>query len=176
MKNVLYLILIVLFFSSCERQSGRRSNLSQEEFPRKESHSRGNHQNGSSGKNIVQMRKEGGVYLVPIKINGTEMEFIFDTGASDITISLVEAMYLSKQGKLSDDDIIGQQQYQIADGSICVGMVINLRTVQIADKILYNVQASVVDNMSAPLLLGQSALSRFGNIEIDYNRLQIRLK
>jgi aspartyl protease family protein len=40
------------------------------------------------------------------------MNFIFDTGASDITISNVEAMYLYKQGKLSKR-ILGSQQYQI---------------------------------------------------------------
>jgi aspartyl protease family protein len=34
-------------------------------------------------------------------------------------------------------------------------------------KTLYNVQASVVHNLSAPLLMGQSALSKFGTVTID---------
>lgn len=124
-------------------------------------------------KSVVKMRKESGVYYVPCKINGTEMEFIFDTGASDITISLTEALFLYKHKKLLDDDIVGTQQYQIADGSIHEGMVVVLRKVEIGNRILNNIQASIVDNLNAPLLLGQSALAKFGKISIDYNRNEI---
>jgi aspartyl protease family protein len=127
----------------------------------------------SKGKTVVKMREEGGVYHVPCKINGTEMEFIFDTGASNITMSLTEAQFLYKQGKLTDEDIIGKQQYQIADGSIHEGTVIVLRKVQIGNCELKDIQASIVDNTSAPLLLGQSALAAFGKISIDYNRNEI---
>lgn len=119
------------------------------------------------------MTKKGGVYEVPCKINGTPMEFIFDTGASDITISLTEAMFLYKQGTLSDDDFLGTQQYQIANGAIEEGTVINLSTVEIGDRILHNVKASIIHNMEAPLLLGQSALNKHGKISIDYNRNEI---
>jgi aspartyl protease family protein len=35
------------------------------------------------------------------------------------------------------------------------------------------VQASVVHNLQAPLLLGQSALNKFGKISIDYNNGEI---
>jgi aspartyl protease family protein len=125
------------------------------------------------GRTIIKMRKEGGVYHVPCKINGTEMEFIFDTGASNITVSLTEAKFLYKQGKLKDEDFIGTQQYQIADGSIHEGLVIVLRNVEIGGKLLTNVEASIVDNEDAPLLLGQSALAKFGRISIDYNRNEI---
>jgi aspartyl protease family protein len=119
------------------------------------------------------MKKDNGVYYVPCKINGLEMQFIFDTGASDITMSAVEAMYLYKQGKLTDDDILGTQQYQIADGSIAEGTVVNLRTVTIGNRTLNDVQASIVHNLDAPLLLGQSALAEFGKISIDYNKREI---
>ena len=123
----------------------------------------------SSSKNVVYMRQEGGVYFIPVKINGVEMEVIFDTGASDITISNLEALFLIKQGKLAEDDILGEAYYQVANGDISVGTIINLRTVQIGDFVLQNVKASVVDNIGAPLLLGQSALAKFGNISIDYS-------
>ena len=101
------------------------------------------------------------------------MEFIFDTGASDITMSLTEALFLYKHNKLYDSDFIGTQQYQIADGSIHEGAVVVLRKVEIGNWTLSNVQASIVDNLEAPLLLGQSALAKFGKISIDYNRNEI---
>lgn len=119
------------------------------------------------------MTKKGGVYEIPCKINGTQMNFIFDTGASDITISLTEAMFLYKQGTLTDDDFLGTQQYQIANGAIEEGTVINLNTVEIGNRTLHNVQASIVHNMKAPLLLGQSALRKYGKISIDYNKNEI---
>ena len=127
----------------------------------------------SHGKSVIKMQKEGGVYHIPCKINGTEMEFIFDTGASDITMSLTEALFLYKQGKMSEDDFLGTQQYQIADGSISEGTVVNLKTVTIGNRTLENIQASIVHNLDAPLLLGQSALAKFGNISIDYNKNEI---
>ncbi len=121
----------------------------------------------------IKMTKESGVYMVPVEINGSTMKFIFDTGASDITISETEAMFLYKQGTLQQEDILGKQQYQIADGSISEGTIINLKTVKIGAKILKNVKASVVHNNQAPLLLGQSALAQFGKVSIDYNNNEI---
>ena len=70
---------------------------------------------------------------------------------------------------MSEEDIEGQAYYGIADGSVAVGTVINLRSVEIGDRVLYNVKATVVDNVEAPLLLGQSALARFGKVSINYN-------
>lgn len=42
-----------------------------------------------------------------------------------------------------------------------------LSEVKIGDAVLHNVNASVVHSQKAPLLLGQSALERFGTITID---------
>lgn len=121
----------------------------------------------------VKMTKESGIYKVPVEINGSNMNFIFDTGASDITISNVEAMFLIKQGNLSEEDVLGSEQYQIADGSIAEGTIINLRTVKLGNRTLKNVKASIVHNDQAPLLLGQSALAQFGKVSIDYNKNEI---
>ena len=101
------------------------------------------------------------------------MEFIFDTGASDVVISLTEVLFLQKQGKLSTDDILDSVYFQIADGSINVGSVILLKTVTIGNRTLHNVRATIVPNMNAPLLLGQSVLSRFGKLSIDYTKNEI---
>jgi aspartyl protease family protein len=125
------------------------------------------------GKSVVKMRKEHNVYYIPCKINGMEMEFIFDTGAADISMSLTEAKFMYKQGKLTDDDFTGTQHYQIADGSIHEGLTVMLRKVEIGNRELHNVEASIDDNENAPLLLGQSALAKFGKISIDYKRNEL---
>lgn len=123
---------------------------------------------------IVEMREEYGVYYVPIKINGVDMEFIFDTGASSISISETEAMFLWKQGKLKKTDIGETIQFIDANGDISDGTKINLKEVQIGDVIVYDVEASVVHNQRAPLLFGQSAMNRFGKITIDYENSIIK--
>lgn len=117
----------------------------------------------------VSMESEGGVYLVPITVNGLDLKFIFDTGASSICISSAEAAVMVRQGKISQDDVLGQQRFQDATGGISVGTVVNLRTVEIGGIVLQNVEATVVDNIAAPLLLGQTALAKFGKVTIDYN-------
>ena len=38
---------------------------------------------------------------------------------------------------------------------------------------LYDVEASISDEMSAPLLLGQSAIQKLGTIQINGNKLII---
>ena len=115
----------------------------------------------------IPFSKVGNVYKVPCKINNLPLHFIFDTGASDVSISNVEATFMMKNDYLKSTDVMGRQNYLTADGEICEGTVINLRTVNFAGLHLENVKASVVKNQSAPLLLGQSVLNRLGKIEID---------
>ena len=124
-------------------------------------------------KTVVKMNKTGGVYEIPTEINGVAMHFIFDTGAGLISISDNEIKLLQKQGKFSPDDIIGKGNFVDANGNITEGTIINLKTVKIGDLVLDNVEASVVHNLKAPLLMGQSALEKFGKISIDYKKAEI---
>lgn len=116
------------------------------------------------------MEKQNGVYKVPVTVNGVPMKFILDTGASLISISATEADFLHKQGAISEADIVGQSKFQDANGDISPGDIIRLKSVQIGDRVLQNVNANVVRSAKAPLLLGQSALSQFGKISVDYRK------
>ena len=123
----------------------------------------------------VPFTKEGSVCKVKCSINGLPLHFIFDTGASDVSISSVEATFMLKNGYLSSSDIIGRQNYMTADGNITEGTVINLRDVKLGDIHLNDIKASVVKNQSAPLLLGQSVFSKLGKIEIDNDHKVLRI-
>jgi clan AA aspartic protease (TIGR02281 family) len=120
--------------------------------------------------------KEDGVCKVKCSINGLPLHFVFDTGASDVTISTVEATFMMKNGYLNGKDVIGSQRYMDANGDINVGTVINLKSVSIGDFELNNVRASVVRSQKAPLLLGQSVLGRLGKIEIDNPGRVLKIK
>jgi len=176
LKNKLYTLLalmpcIIFALSSCAHKSGRHGHDNNRNrsttIEKKQNTDRRERKVGGHTK--VSMRKEGGVYLVPIIVNGLNLDFIFDTGASSISLSSAEAMVMLRQGQITQDDIVGQQQFQDATGGVSVGTIVLLRTVQIGDITLENVEASIVDNIQAPLLLGQTALAKFGKVTIDYN-------
>ena len=123
----------------------------------------------------IPFTKEGGVCKVKCTINGLPLHFIFDTGAADVSISSVEATFMAKNDFLSSSDIIGKQNYQTADGNITEGTIINLKDVKLGSLHLNNIKASVVRNQVAPLLLGQSVLSKLGKIEIDNTKKVLRI-
>lgn len=115
----------------------------------------------------IPFTKTGGVTKVDCTINNLPLNFIFDTGASDVTISQVEANFMYKNGYLDSRDIVGKKTYQVATGAIAVGTTIILKQIEFGGLILRDVRASVVERQNAPLLLGQTVLQRLGKIEID---------
>lgn len=123
----------------------------------------------------IPFTKENGVCKVKCKINDLPLYFIFDTGASDVTLSMVEATFMMKNGYLSNKDVVGSQHYMDANGNVSVGTVINLNNVNFGELKLTNIRASVVRNQKAPLLLGQSVLGRLGKIEIDNSKRVLRI-
>lgn len=123
----------------------------------------------------IPFTKEDGVCKVKCKINGLPLHFVFDTGASDVTLSMVEATFMMKNGYLTEKDVVGSQRYMDANGDVNVGTVINLKDVDFGGHNLTNVRASVVRNQKAPLLLGQSVLGRLGKVEIDNGKNVIKI-
>ena len=133
-------------------------------------------ESSASGKEHVSeipFTVESGNCYVRCNINDLPMRFVFDTGASIVSMSMVEASFMMKNGYLTKKDVVGSQRFSDAQGNVNEGTVINLRKVQFGDVELENVRASVVRNQKAPLLLGQSVLSRIGRIEIDNQKKMI---
>lgn len=130
----------------------------------------------SEKNNIIQMHKNlGGTFSIDCKINNLPLRFIFDTGASDVNISMTEALFMFKNGYLDKDDVIGKDYYQIANGDITEGTIINIKKLEFGNFTLYNVKASISHELKAPLLLGQSALSKLGKIVIDYEKSTLEI-
>lgn len=165
------LISISVFFHGCSgcSKSGQKQRL----LNRSETPSKREERISSNKKTVVKMEKVNGIYQIPVEVNDVKMFFIFDTGASIISISETEAAFLYKQGKLTKDDIKGTANFSDANGDISEGTIIVLATVKIGDRLLKNIEASVVHNLNAPLLFGQSALENFGKISIDNTKGEI---
>ncbi|MEE1119267.1 MAG: retroviral-like aspartic protease family protein [Bacteroidales bacterium] len=123
----------------------------------------------------IPYREIGGVKQIPVKINGMGFYMIFDTGCSTNLISKLELLSLIKNGVISEEDFLGVTQSSIADGSVVENLVVNLKEVVLDDKIIfYNVQASVSENIEAPLLLGNEILNQVESYEIDNNEEVIK--
>ena len=157
-----YISLLLSGCSGCS-QSGRRNVVHTNRSVQSN-----NEQIRSTGKKtVLKMENDNGVKYVWIEINGLRLKFIFDTGASSICISSSEASVLFRQGTLQKTDILDVKYFQDATGTISAGTRIKLKTVKIGDRTLNNIEATVIDNSKAPLLLGQTAFEKFGKISID---------
>lgn len=178
MNNPKYIIpaiilIVILGFIACpkrDRESRERVGGTSERIVKERDTPSVNRRTSrvAGASNTVKMEEYGGVWEIPVYINDVKMNFIFDTGAGMISISLTELGFLAKQGAVTEEDVIRVQNFIDANGDVSEGLVINLKTVQIADRVLHDVEASVVNNEVAPLLLGQSALARFGKFTVDY--------
>ena len=174
LKRLMYVLCSLFLLSSCkyrphgDRQTRNaasdRSDVREELTDKRED------------KNVIPLEYVNGVYYLKVKINDIPMKFIFDTGASTISISLAEAMFLYKQGTLSDEDFMGSVPFQDANGDVSKSEMIRLRKVEVGGWVLRNVEASSVPNQVAPLLFGQSALKQFGKISIDNINHQLILE
>ena len=71
---------------------------------------------------------------------------------------------------MTSGDFIGKRHYSLANGSEEVGDRVIIREVQVGRHAVRNVTA-IVNPPASDLLLGQSFLSKFGTVTLDYKRL-----
>ena len=120
------------------------------------------------------MIEDMGVYKIPCEINGLKVKMVFDTGAAKVSISQSLAEMMLENGYISLSDMSGDGGCIIgADGKVIEHSSVILKTIKIGELSLKNVEAIIVHQQSAPLLLGQTAISRLGRISIQGNKLYI---
>ena len=118
---------------------------------------------------LKMIKTNSGVFEIPATINNVlKIYFIMDTGASDVSISPDIVLTLIKAKAISDEDWLEGQYYKFADGSIAKSKRLIIRSLRIGNIEVKDVEASIANSIDAPLLLGQSALSKLGRIQIDF--------
>jgi tetratricopeptide (TPR) repeat protein len=80
-----------------------------------------------------------------------------------------------KNGYLQESDLTGSSYSQIANGNIVENSTVNLRELEIGGLKLNNVKAVIIHELSAPLLLGQSAIEKLGKIQLENDELIIMI-
>jgi gag-polyprotein putative aspartyl protease len=118
----------------------------------------------------VAFKDENGALLVPVMINGAvRLDFTLDSGASVVSIPADVAMTLMRTGTITRDDFLGNQTFQLADGSTVPSTILRIRSLKVGDVELHDVAASVSD-VKGPLLLGETFLARLSSWSVDNQR------
>ena len=118
----------------------------------------------------IQMQPHAGGYLISGRVNGAiTLDFVLDTGASDVLIPEEAAQALVRAGTLAAGDFIGTRTYVLADGSRVPSKRVILHELRVGDQRVANVTANIGSGRSKPLL-GQSFLSRFPSWMLDNQR------
>jgi aspartyl protease family protein len=122
----------------------------------------------------VKLQHEGNCYLIPVEVNGIPMKMILDTGASTIVISSIEYEFLRKQKLISDS--VQQAESSIANGDTIKCFSTKISNITLGGEEIKDVECIIMENPSAPLLLGMNVLNKLGHISIDYGRNLLILK
>lgn len=124
----------------------------------------------------VPLKKDRGTFGVPVEINqALTLEFIVDSGASDVTVPADVFLTLTRTGTVKENDVIGEQTYVLADGSHSKSIAFTIRSLKVGDTVVENVKGSVAA-LDGMLLLGQSFLGRFKSWSVDNARHELLLE
>lgn len=122
----------------------------------------------------IQLRKHAGSYLIAGRINNAvTVNFVLDTGASDVSIPEEAARALERASKPAEP--LGTGTYILADGSKQRKRRVLLRQLTVGGQTVSNVTASI-SGPGSPPLLGQSFLSKFASWTLDNERSALVLK
>lgn len=129
---------------------------------------------------LCQWQTWGQTYTIPIlkhpysnlnyiqaSISGVSDMFIFDTGASGISINVSFFQELVRNRKVSHSDFLGDILLTIANGQTVNAKIVAVRDFKAGNLLMPYVEVWVIDDPNAPLLVGQSVFNQFGRITID---------
>lgn len=118
----------------------------------------------------------GLIYVKVVVNKNYTKSFIFDTGASGISINNTLFNTMLNAKAITKKEIIDTTTVIIADGSHVLAKVINLKSISIGGFEMNNILAFVMPDANAPLLIGQNIFNKFGKITLDYNNKEIEFE
>ena len=119
----------------------------------------------------IPLKSEDGTLVLPVLINGRiTLNFVLDSGASEVSIPADVFSTLRRTGTLSEADLLSSPgTYVLADGSVRQQVRFRIRSLRIGGFEVRDVIGSVAP-AQADLLLGQSFLQRLQSWSIDNQR------
>lgn len=118
----------------------------------------------------VKVARDNGGFDVPATLNGAvTVNFLIDSGASDVSIPADVVLTLLRSGTVSRSDILSDQIYVLANGSKIKAGRFRLHSLTVGGVTIPDVIATTEPEDAEPLL-GQSFLSRLPGWAIDNQR------
>ncbi len=118
-----------------------------------------------SDRKMYFYKADDGHFYITAKINGHNVKFLFDTGASDIALTQQDA----KRVGINIYGLSYNRAYNTANGVI-MSAPVRLSNLQIGEFVLPDVRANISNAYMDISLLGMSALERF-HLSLDGNKL-----
>lgn len=118
----------------------------------------------------LRLDRHGGGYELPVRINSViTLNFMVDSGASEVTIPADVALTLLRTGTIQHTDFLPGKTFVLADGSELQSMRFVIRELSVDGCRVFNVPAAIAP-VTGSLLLGQSFLKRFKRWTLDNER------
>ena len=122
---------------------------------------------GQAGAMEIQLEKQGEVYTLPVRINGViTLNFILDSGASEVCIPSNILPALMQAGTITNKDFLPGKNVKLADGSLVRSSRFMIRELNIGGYRIFNVPAVITPKTGFPLL-GQSFLNKVESWTLD---------
>jgi clan AA aspartic protease (TIGR02281 family) len=113
-------------------------------------------------------RSSDGQFYADVRINGSPVRMMIDTGASTIALSRDDARMAGLATSIGMNDVVGEG----ADGAVR-GEYVKLDRVELGPLSAEGLDAIVL-NSGGQSLLGQSFLSKFGSVHIEGDKMILR--
>jgi hypothetical protein len=112
-------------------------------------------------------KAQSGLMYFNASINGVKGKFLFDTGASGVVINTGFFQQMESQGLVSQADYLGNIDV-VGINNIKVNVkMYNIKTLNIDSFRAYDLQAFLMPDTDAELIIGQSVFEKLGKVSID---------
>jgi aspartyl protease family protein len=117
--------------------------------------SMGSTKEAARGNRIVLTANSGGHFITGGAINGKQVQFMVDTGATGVGLSVADAERIGLDYKA------GQQVRLNTANGVAAGWLVKLSSVRVGDVEVFDIDAAVSPGTMPYVLLGNSFLNRF---------------
>ena len=176
MKNFIHILIIGLMLLLCASCKNQRPS------PRYQPWDHKCEATLSGDKVCVPFKRTmSGLIEVQVSLNSVPFNMCWDTGAAITSISSLEYAKLVKEGVACDDDLSDCITITCADGSSSDQRTLIIKEIYIQGKDghylrLMNVEAIILDNTKAPLLLGQNVISNLPKHSFNESSMEIEFE
>lgn len=127
--------------------------------------------------NVVTLSPgEGKSLTLPCIVNEFNVDITLDEQDRGLYFSVDQTLELLKNGAISKTDFSGDADKILANGSVQDKAVFVVGEIRLANKSIFDVEATVSQKIKVPVMMGESLLKKFGAYTLDREKKQLIFK